>query len=209
MRPLKTLFITSLFVILTACTQPATDLGNGGGSGGGGSGGISPGGSSAITVDEKYVACTVSSDCKVLEVGCCDVCNGGAGISVNKAFADEAYSKYKQSCSPDWACTLMACLSPPVAYCKEKKCAFLKSPTLVGQCLKDDDCVVVKENSCCNNCDASVTAINKEFVELYPLPQFTEANCGGVICTEEPCPESAAVEWSAICNNSYCLTVAK
>ncbi len=209
MRPSKILtfsFLTLLMIALTVgCTQqPATDLGDGNGGGGGegdggGSGGVNPGGSAPITVDEKYLDCNTATDCKVLEVGCCDICNGGGGIAVNKVFADEAYKKYKKICSPNWICTAMAC-PPPVAYCKDKKCAFLKSTNEARRCQKNEDCIIVK-GGCCDHCNGgSLDAINKEFVDLYhSVPEFTNPDCSQIICTKEPCYETVAT-----CSSDYC-----
>src|SRR5262245_27140954 len=54
-------------------------------------------------------ACNADADCEVVEVGCCDHCNGGKVISVAKPNVAAATAKYKATnCSG--ACTERACL---------------------------------------------------------------------------------------------------
>jgi hypothetical protein len=57
---------------------------------------------------DPWQACSADADCTVIEVGCCDHCNGGSVLSVSKAHADDALSAYKATgCSG--ACTERGC----------------------------------------------------------------------------------------------------
>lgn len=67
-------------------------------------------------------ACTADADCAVVEIGCCDHCNGGKVISVAKAHAAAATAKYKETnCSG--TCTERGCL-PAVAVCVSRRCGY-------------------------------------------------------------------------------------
>lgn len=61
-------------------------------------------------IPAAWKTCTTKSDCAVVEIGCCDHCNGGAVVSVNGAYAqqaDELLSPDASTC-PD-GCTLLGC----------------------------------------------------------------------------------------------------
>lgn len=72
------------------------------------------------TIDERQ-ACTVDADCAVVELGCCDHCNGGQVAGVHKDFAAEVHASATADCG-DTACTLMACVAQPTAVCAQGMC---------------------------------------------------------------------------------------
>ena len=80
-----------------------------------------PGGGGGDTVDERQ-ACAADTDCAVVELGCCDHCNGGKVAGVHKDFAADVHTSYAGDCSGT-ACTLMACMEQPSAVCQAGTCA--------------------------------------------------------------------------------------
>src|SRR5262245_43603877 len=54
----------------------------------------------ASTGQDGWLACSVDADCVVVEIGCCNHCNGGRVIAVNKSASSAAVTKYKpKACS--------------------------------------------------------------------------------------------------------------
>lgn len=72
------------------------------------------------TIDERQ-ACTVDADCAVVELACCDHCNGGQVAGVHRDFAAEVHAGATAACG-DTACTLMACVAQPTAVCDHGMC---------------------------------------------------------------------------------------
>ena len=72
------------------------------------------------TIDERQ-ACTVDAACAVVELGCCDHCNGGRVAGVHRDFAAEVHASATAACG-DTACTLMACVAQPTAVCAQGMC---------------------------------------------------------------------------------------
>ena len=72
------------------------------------------------TIDERQ-ACTVDADCAVVELSCCDHCNGGRVAGVHQDFAAEVHASATAACG-DTACTLMACVAQPTAVCAQGMC---------------------------------------------------------------------------------------
>jgi hypothetical protein len=73
------------------------------------------------TFDERQ-ACTVDDDCAVVQIECCDACNGGTAVGVHKDVAADVRKEYvpADACEGK-ACTLMACPDPePI--CREGRC---------------------------------------------------------------------------------------
>ena len=69
-------------------------------------------------------ACTTSSDCIAINIDCCDLCNGGTAMPLNKAHAEQAVAKLltPKDCSSA-SCGDVPCDLPPTI-CHEGKCAF-------------------------------------------------------------------------------------
>ena len=57
----------------------------------------------------EYTACDAPEDCVVVELGCCDACNGGEARAVNAGQADVVRDRYTEVCQPGTGCTLIGC----------------------------------------------------------------------------------------------------
>jgi hypothetical protein len=82
-------------------------------------------------VDETLFACDSAADCVVLEMGCCDHCNGGNLMSVSSAMADVAIERYHQRDCAE-TCTDHACEGSHVALCADGQCARVEEVPLPG-----------------------------------------------------------------------------
>lgn len=73
--------------------------------------------------DERQ-ACAADADCVVVEVECCDQCNGGLAVGIHRDHAAEVRAAYvpADECA-DVACTLMAC-EPATAFCRQGVCGL-------------------------------------------------------------------------------------
>ncbi len=76
-------------------------------------------------------ACASDDHCVVLEMGCCDHCNGGWQLSVNTAHAEAATAKHHdQNCTG--GCTKRGCAWKTTAVCHEGTCAMSEDRNLSG-----------------------------------------------------------------------------
>ena len=75
------------------------------------------------TIDERQ-ACTADADCAVVELSCCDHCNGGTVVGVHKDHAADVRAEHvPPSRCADVACTLMACAAAePI--CRAGRCGI-------------------------------------------------------------------------------------
>jgi len=73
----------------------------------------------------EYTSCDVPADCVVVELGCCDACNGGDARSVSRDQASAVAERYAESCGPATACTEMACGSWETT-CEDSVCGLLR-----------------------------------------------------------------------------------
>jgi hypothetical protein len=106
----RILFILAVGLALTGC---AKDRGGPAGPA------PAPGG-----FDERQ-ACTADADCAVVEIGCCDHCNGGTVVGVHRDFAAAVREQYAgEAKCRDTACTKMACVEQPAAFCRQGVCAL-------------------------------------------------------------------------------------
>jgi hypothetical protein len=73
--------------------------------------------------DERQT-CRADVDCAVVEIACCDHCNGGIAVGIHRDSADAVREEYA---GPDrcqgTACTLMAC-APAVPICRQERCGI-------------------------------------------------------------------------------------
>jgi hypothetical protein len=69
------------------------------------------------TPDPSAQACQTADDCIVVEIACCDHCNGGKAEAFNKARADE----YRPKNCEGTACTRRGC-GNAVAVCSNNLC---------------------------------------------------------------------------------------
>jgi hypothetical protein len=73
--------------------------------------------------DERQ-ACTADADCEVVEIECCDHCNGGTVVGVHRDHVADVRQTYVPADTCDGvACTKMACAEQPIPFCKEGACA--------------------------------------------------------------------------------------
>lgn len=71
----------------------------------------------------EWTDCKVVADCKAIEMGCCDHCNGGFLMSVNSQYSTEAKAKYQETGCEQIACTQIACF-PTVETCEQGTCGW-------------------------------------------------------------------------------------
>lgn len=69
-------------------------------------------------VPDAWRACSAADECKLVEVACCDHCNGGKVVSVNARHVPDA-EKLRPQCGPTM-CTKRACLTR--ASCESGAC---------------------------------------------------------------------------------------
>jgi hypothetical protein len=82
--------------------------------------------------DDAMFACASAADCVVLEMGCCDHCNGGWLLSVNRMHAEQAVQAHRaQDCSAS-ACETHRCEGRAQAICDAGACARLEERSLGG-----------------------------------------------------------------------------
>lgn len=69
----------------------------------------------SLPLDAEYTLCDVDGDCRLIELGCCDACNGGMQVEVNADSVDEVKARFSEQCRGGVDCSLMACsLGDPV-----------------------------------------------------------------------------------------------
>jgi hypothetical protein len=84
-----------------------------------------PGGSGAGTgLDPAWTTCKADADCALVETACCDHCNGGKAVAVNKAHVADA-GKLRPACGPT-ACTKRGCTTR--AACDKGTCVLQNPP---------------------------------------------------------------------------------
>ncbi len=74
----------------------------------------------------EYTACDSPEDCVVVELGCCDECNGGEARSVNGDHANAVIDRYSETCGPGTACTEIGCAAW-VTTCERNVCGLERS----------------------------------------------------------------------------------
>ena len=74
----------------------------------------------------EYTACDAPEDCVVVELGCCDACNGGEARSVSVDQADAAVERYAEVCGMGTACTEIGC-SPWETTCDAGVCGLRRA----------------------------------------------------------------------------------
>ncbi len=76
-------------------------------------------------VPATLMTCETAEECVVLELGCCDHCNGGRAVAVRADAADDVQATYAESCAPGTACTEMGC-APLTADCDDGRCVTVQ-----------------------------------------------------------------------------------
>ena len=70
----------------------------------------------------EYTTCEADEDCVVVELGCCDECNGGLAVAVRADQEATVTDLYSERCGECTACTEMGC-APWVVTCQDGTCA--------------------------------------------------------------------------------------
>jgi len=157
---------------------------------------VSPG--DPLALDGDVISCVTGDDCVVVELGCCDHCNGGFAVAVNAEYETEVAERNADSCGPDEFCTLMGC---PALYpkCDGGECIYVDEVAMDWQsCEADSECVVV-ELGCCDHCNGGrVMAVNAEFEEEVAAEMADEC------AVDHPCTMMACPEEIATCEEGQC-----
>ncbi|MBN1282834.1 MAG: hypothetical protein JXA24_03575 [Proteobacteria bacterium] len=147
-----------------------------------------------VPLSGDTIACAGGDDCEIVELGCCDHCNGGFAVAVNKEFASEVAERNSQSCGDDELCTEMAC-APIFPRCRDGECVYVDEVSFGWQsCENDRDCAVV-ELGCCDHCNGGrVVAANVAHVD--DVKESMSDQCDeGYACTLMACaPQLAKCE---------------
>ena len=72
---------------------------------------------------DAMFSCVMDEDCAVVEMGCCDYCNGGWQMAVNSKHADRAAQIWHEPSCGTEACTKMACVDTYSPVCDGGVCA--------------------------------------------------------------------------------------
>ena len=161
-----------------------------------------PGVSNPVPLSGDTIACASGEDCAVVELGCCDHCNGGFAVAVNKEFETEVAERNGETCDEDEACTEMGC-SALVPRCIEGECSYTDATSFDWQsCGSDSDCVVV-ELGCCDHCNGGrVMAVNMQY-EAQAKETMSDQCAKDYSCTLMACaPELAR------CDSGTCTSYA-
>jgi hypothetical protein len=81
--------------------------------------------------DAMFV-CGTNEDCVVIELGCCDHCNGGSLLAVNLASMDAAHDRFRQSDCAGVDCSERGCGWDYEPVCDRGTCARLEQRDLNG-----------------------------------------------------------------------------
>lgn len=79
-----------------------------------------------VPLEFEFRACLDDTDCTIVELGCCDECNGGAAVATRTDRADDAFDEYRQRGCGGLDCTQLAC-NPLVARCVNDLCVVDRS----------------------------------------------------------------------------------
>ena len=77
----------------------------------------------SLPLDAEYTDCSTADDCVVVELGCCDECNGGFAVAVNVDSESVVSERFTETCQEDQACTEIGC-APWVLSCDDGTCGL-------------------------------------------------------------------------------------
>ena len=80
-------------------------------------------GTSDDEVDPAFVQCVADEDCELVEMACCDTCNGGWSMSVRRGQVDAAKNRWGGDCTGQVVCTERGCAPADEPVCVEERCA--------------------------------------------------------------------------------------
>jgi hypothetical protein len=69
----------------------------------------------------EWDQCASDTDCAVIEVGCCDHCNGGRVMAAALEYAEMVKERFGETCAAETMCTLRGCAAA-TAHCVEARC---------------------------------------------------------------------------------------
>lgn len=112
------------------------------------------------SIDPVWLVCSQADDCTVIEIGCCDHCNGGEAIGVRKdkmEIAKAALGPAPGECQ-NTECTLMGC-APMIPECAAGQCKATPDPSWMSGCenLNEAQC------SLAPGCDALMGALLEDY----------------------------------------------
>jgi hypothetical protein len=81
-----------------------------------------------LPLDAAYTECEEVEDCVVVELGCCDACNGGHAVAVNASHEGDVKERYREGCGEGKVCTEIGCL-PWVLSCFDNTCGMTRGAT--------------------------------------------------------------------------------
>lgn len=73
----------------------------------------------------SWTDCSDGATCVVVQLGCCDHCNGGVGVSVRSDAVAEVEAELAQGCDTALDCTAMGC-GELAAECDQGTCVLLQ-----------------------------------------------------------------------------------
>lgn len=73
----------------------------------------------------EFTDCADGATCVVVELGCCDACNGGLAVAVRQDQATAVADEHGEICDEPVACTEMAC-APLTAECDSDVCTLVE-----------------------------------------------------------------------------------
>ncbi|MFT6231960.1 MAG: hypothetical protein ACJAZO_002473 [Myxococcota bacterium] len=76
-------------------------------------------------IPATFMTCDTAEECSVLELGCCDHCNGGRAVAVSERRSADVQATYVESCTSGQACTEMGC-APLEATCDQGRCVTVE-----------------------------------------------------------------------------------
>ncbi|MCO4748079.1 MAG: hypothetical protein KC912_25015 [Proteobacteria bacterium] len=76
-------------------------------------------------LDAAYTTCADGESCVIVQLGCCDHCNGGAAVAVNSGSLSTVVDELGEDCSGQFACTEMGC-APITAECRDDACVMVE-----------------------------------------------------------------------------------
>lgn len=79
----------------------------------------------------EFRACVVDEDCTIVELGCCDECNGGFAVSATLGEEEAVLDEYGEGACGGTDCTLLGC-NPLVPRCSNGLCIVDRSAREVG-----------------------------------------------------------------------------
>jgi hypothetical protein len=107
-----------------------------------------------LPVPDEWIACRADADCQAIEMDCCDHCNGGWVVAVNRAHVARATSTYHAACDsyerpqPDGSiafcgpsCTEVAC-GPIGQRCAGGRCTWTWDAKIDGDFVDQPDVIL-------------------------------------------------------------------